>query len=162
MQGSFFLVSFFVRSEGRFFVPTCPGPVTPSAAAVKDGRCSADLTNSAPDRPRLDGGEHGVTLGVVGGGAITSPCPLQRTRCRGRWNKARLPSATLDSRACNSRQSKRLPKQNPTSIIAPLGRLVSSRLTAVSSRLSRYKMIRGELDATLSRPRYGRCGGHSE
>ena len=24
------------------------------------------------------------------------------------------------------------------------------------------EMIRGELDATLSRPRYGRCAGHSE
>src|SRR6202043_2000715 len=35
---SIFLGRFFVRSEGRFFVPTCPWPVTPRAGAVKDGR----------------------------------------------------------------------------------------------------------------------------
>jgi hypothetical protein len=59
-------VRFFVRSKDRFFVPTCPSSGTPSAAAVKDGRRSEIDTNSALDRPRLDGGEHGVTLLVVG------------------------------------------------------------------------------------------------
>ena len=70
------LVSFFVRSEGRFFVPTCLGEVTPRADAVKDGRRSAGLTSSALDRPRLDGGEHGVTLVVVGTCAISIPWVL--------------------------------------------------------------------------------------
>jgi hypothetical protein len=60
------LFSFFVRPEGRFFVPTCRARVTPRAAAVKDGRRRADGTNSVVDRPRLDGGEHGVTLHLVG------------------------------------------------------------------------------------------------
>jgi len=32
------LISFFVRREDRFFVPTCPGSMTPRADAVKDGR----------------------------------------------------------------------------------------------------------------------------
>ena len=59
-------VRFFVRSKDRFSVPTCPRSETPSAAAVKDGRRSEIDTNSALDRPRLDGGEHGVTLLVVG------------------------------------------------------------------------------------------------
>src|SRR5258707_12007915 len=57
---SIFLVRFFVRSEGRFFVPTCPWPVTPRAGAVKDGRRGSPSPNSALARPRLDGGEHGV------------------------------------------------------------------------------------------------------
>ena len=71
-SGLFFLVSLFVRSEGRFFVPTCPAPVTPSAVAVKDGRRRADAPSSGVARPRLDGGEHGVTLGVVGTAAMRS------------------------------------------------------------------------------------------
>src|SRR5260221_14630557 len=70
---SIFLVRFFVRSEGRFFVPTCPWPVTPRAGAVKDGRRGSPSPNSALARPRLDGGEHGVTLGVVGTCTISSP-----------------------------------------------------------------------------------------
>ena len=36
------LFSFFVRPQDRFFVPTCRGAVTPSAAAVKDGRRSVE------------------------------------------------------------------------------------------------------------------------
>jgi hypothetical protein len=55
-------------------VPTCPGRVTPRAAAVKDGRRCVDATCSAVSRPGLDGGEHGVTLGVAGAKAISSSC----------------------------------------------------------------------------------------
>jgi hypothetical protein len=64
------LVSFFVRPEGCFFVPTCDGPVTPRAAAVKDGRRRAGSTYCVVARPRLDGGEHGVTLILVGTATI--------------------------------------------------------------------------------------------
>src|ERR1700674_1181173 len=63
---SCFAVGFFVRPGDRFFVPTCPGPVTPRADAVKDGRRGAGVTSSTLARPRLDGGEHGVTLAGVG------------------------------------------------------------------------------------------------
>jgi hypothetical protein len=59
-------VRFFVRSKDRFSVPTCKGSGTPRAAAVKDGRCRVGDARSAVSRPRLDGGEHGVTLLVVG------------------------------------------------------------------------------------------------
>src|SRR5438445_11193077 len=45
--------------RGRFSVPTCRGPVTPSAAAVKDGPLGPP---PAAARSVLDGGEHGVTL----------------------------------------------------------------------------------------------------
>jgi hypothetical protein len=58
------------RSEGRFFVPTCHGRVTPRAAAVKDGR----RPPPAAARSVLDGGEHGVTLEVVGADPICSSC----------------------------------------------------------------------------------------
>src|SRR5271166_5938033 len=61
-----FLGSFLVRSEGRFFAPTCLGSVTPRADAVKDGRRSKRAAGSGVGRPRLDGGEHGVTLREVG------------------------------------------------------------------------------------------------
>src|SRR5258706_8739476 len=57
-------------------VPTCIGPVTPRAAAVKDGRRAALSTSSVLDRPRLDGGEHGVTLAQVGTADISSPRAL--------------------------------------------------------------------------------------
>ena len=63
---SFFSVSFFVRPEGRFFVPTRAGAGTPRAAAVKAGRRDTLAANSAATRPRLDGGEHGVRLPAVG------------------------------------------------------------------------------------------------
>src|SRR6202043_2577429 len=71
---SIFLVRFFVRSEGRFFVPTCPWPVTPGADSVKEGRRGLPSPSSALARPRLDGGEPGVTLGVVGTCTISCPC----------------------------------------------------------------------------------------
>src|SRR5436190_22842784 len=65
--------SFFVRPEGRFFVPTCLCSVTPRAAAVKDGPLGPP-----PEAARsvLDGGEHGVTLAGVGTAAISVPCAL--------------------------------------------------------------------------------------
>src|ERR1700676_4160688 len=71
-----FLVRFFVRLQDRFFVPTCPGPVTPRAAAVKDGRRCGRAAGSGAARPRLDGGEHGVTLAGVGTAAISVPWAL--------------------------------------------------------------------------------------
>src|ERR1700688_519049 len=69
-----FLAGFFVRSEGRFFVPTCPLAVTPRADALRAGGRVVVFASSSFARPRLDGGEHGVTLGVVGTCAISSPC----------------------------------------------------------------------------------------
>jgi hypothetical protein len=56
------LVPFLGSTESRFFVPTCHGSMTPRADAVKDGRRAGGSTSSAVARPRLDGGEHGVTL----------------------------------------------------------------------------------------------------
>src|ERR1700680_3593007 len=60
--GRRFLDQFLCSTEGRFFVPTCISPVTPRADAVKDGR------RPPPEAARsvLDGGEHGVTLALVG------------------------------------------------------------------------------------------------
>jgi hypothetical protein len=58
---------------GRFFVPTCLGSGTPRADAVKDGRRCEGEADSAVARPRLDGGEHGVTLQVVGTAVISTP-----------------------------------------------------------------------------------------
>src|ERR1700730_13190088 len=55
----FGLVSFFVRPDGRFSVPTCPGPGKPRADAVKDGPFGPP---PGAARSVLDGGEHGVTL----------------------------------------------------------------------------------------------------
>src|SRR5215471_6850209 len=75
-MGSFFLVSFLVRPGGRFFVPTCLGRVTPRAAAVKDGRRCGRAAGFGAARPRLDGGEHGVTLAGVGTAAIGVACAL--------------------------------------------------------------------------------------
>jgi len=56
------LVPFLGSTESRFFVPTSHGSMTPRADAVKDGRRAGGSTSSAVARPRLDGGEHGVTL----------------------------------------------------------------------------------------------------
>ena len=67
------LVSFLVRPQDRFFVPTCAGAMTPRADAVKAGRRSVDVANAGLDRPRLDGAEHGVMLGRVGTAATGSP-----------------------------------------------------------------------------------------
>jgi hypothetical protein len=40
--------------------------MTPRADAVKDGRRTTRDPTSALDRPRLDGGEHGVMLSAIG------------------------------------------------------------------------------------------------
>jgi hypothetical protein len=50
------------------------GSVTPRADAVKDGRRSERAAGRGIGRPRLDGGEHGVTLRVVGPVTISTPC----------------------------------------------------------------------------------------
>jgi hypothetical protein len=71
-----FLVSFFVRPGGRFFGPTCACSQTARAAAVKAGRRCAAAASSAFARPRLDGGEHGVTLRAVGTSATGSSIRL--------------------------------------------------------------------------------------
>jgi hypothetical protein len=73
-----FLFSFFVRPQDRFFVPTCRGAVTPGAAAVKAGRRSVERANAGLGRPRLDGGEHGVTLGRVGTATVARCGARQR------------------------------------------------------------------------------------
>ena len=65
-------VSFFVRPESRFFVPTCSAPVTPRTDAVKAGRRSCASRRSYIASPRLDGGEHGVTLASVGAATWTT------------------------------------------------------------------------------------------
>src|SRR5262245_58608074 len=67
------LVGFLVRPRDRFFVPTCSASGTPRADAVKAGRRSGASTNSGIASPRLDGGEHGVTLRAIGTSAISSP-----------------------------------------------------------------------------------------
>ena len=67
------LLSFLVRPQDRFFVPTCAGAMTPRAGAFKAGRRSVDAANAGLDRPRLDDAEHGVMLGRVGTAAIASP-----------------------------------------------------------------------------------------
>ena len=53
--------------------------MTPRTAAVKDGRRSAGSAISAVARPRLDGGEHGVTLGGVGAGTVDSGGEARQT-----------------------------------------------------------------------------------
>ena len=60
------LVSFFVRSEDRFFVPTRGGSGTPRAAAVEAGRRYALAAISAVAKPRLDDGEHDIRLRLIG------------------------------------------------------------------------------------------------
>ena len=56
------LISFFVRPREPFLRPDLPCPLTPRADGVKTGRHSSRAANRAVDRPRLDGGEHGVIL----------------------------------------------------------------------------------------------------
>ena len=46
--------------------------MTPRAGAVKAGRRSVSDANAGPDRPRLDGAEHGVMLGRVGTAAAAT------------------------------------------------------------------------------------------
>src|SRR5580704_10746864 len=69
------LDQFLCSIEGRFFVPTCISPVTPRAAAVKDGPLGPP-----PEAARsvLDGGEHGVTLARVGTTANLAGARTQR------------------------------------------------------------------------------------
>jgi hypothetical protein len=57
-----FPVSFFVRPQDRFFVPTCSAPGTPAADAVKAGRRCGMAASSIVSSPRLDGGEHGEAV----------------------------------------------------------------------------------------------------
>src|SRR2546430_1779342 len=59
-------VSFFVRSESRFFVPTRASPMSSRAGAVKVGRRTNLVACSALARPYLDSFEHDGTLGAVG------------------------------------------------------------------------------------------------
>src|SRR4029079_3638940 len=49
---------------GTFSSPPPAVQTTWRADAVKDGRRSADAPHAAVARPRLDGGEHGVTLTI--------------------------------------------------------------------------------------------------
>jgi len=62
----FSFVSFFVRSESRFFVPTRTSLALARAEAVKVGRRTNFTTGSAVARPHLDSFEHDGTLGAVG------------------------------------------------------------------------------------------------
>jgi hypothetical protein len=64
-------VSLFDPTD-RLSVPTCLGLVTPRAAAVKDGPLGPPPEEA---RSVLEGGEHGVTLAVVGTAVISSNCP---------------------------------------------------------------------------------------
>ena len=59
-------ISFFVRSESRFFVPTRASPRSSRAEAVKVGRRTNLVACSALARPYLDSFEHDGTLGAVG------------------------------------------------------------------------------------------------
>ena len=59
-------ISFFVRSESRFFVPTRAWPMSSRAEAVKVGRCADLAACSALARSYLDSSEHDDTLGAVG------------------------------------------------------------------------------------------------
>jgi len=59
-------VSFFVRSESRFFVPTRTSFVLARAEAVKVGRRTNLTTGSAVARPHLDSFEHDGSLGAIG------------------------------------------------------------------------------------------------
>lgn len=62
----FSFVSFFVRSESRFFVPTRTSPALACAEAVKVGRRTNHTTGSAVARPHLDSFEHDGTVGAIG------------------------------------------------------------------------------------------------
>jgi hypothetical protein len=59
-------VSFFVRSESRFFVPTRTSLALARAEAVRVGRRTNLTTGSAVARPHLDSFEHDGTLGAIG------------------------------------------------------------------------------------------------
>ena len=59
---------YLCSTPGPYLRPDLPCPVTPRAAAVKDGPLGPPLEAA---RSVLDGGEHGVTLAVVGTAAIS-------------------------------------------------------------------------------------------
>lgn len=59
-------MTFLGSTEAPFLRPDLPSKTTSRADAVKDGRRFVDAKHSAVARPRLDGGEHGVILPVVG------------------------------------------------------------------------------------------------
>jgi hypothetical protein len=59
-------VSFFVRSQARFFVPTRGSLTSSRAGAVKVGRRANLAACSEIARPYLDSFEHDGTLGAVG------------------------------------------------------------------------------------------------
>src|SRR5260370_32994157 len=59
-------VSFLVRSESRFFVPTRTSLALARAEAVKLGRRANLTTGFAVARPHLDSFEHDGTLGAIG------------------------------------------------------------------------------------------------
>ena len=62
----FSFVSFFVRSESRFFVPTRTSLALARAEAVKVGRHANLAACSELTRPYLDSSEHDGTLGAIG------------------------------------------------------------------------------------------------
>ncbi len=62
----FSIVSFFVRSESRLFVPARTSLALARAEAVKVGRRTNLATSSAVARPHLDSFEHDGTLGAIG------------------------------------------------------------------------------------------------
>jgi hypothetical protein len=57
----FFFASFFVRSEGRFFVPIRTSLESARAGAVKVGRRANLAAYSTLSRPHLDSSEHDGT-----------------------------------------------------------------------------------------------------
>src|SRR6266536_1629900 len=61
-----FLLHRFLRSHGRFFVPTRPLLTAARAGAVEVGLRTNLSACSALARPYLDGSEHDVTLDAIG------------------------------------------------------------------------------------------------
>jgi hypothetical protein len=59
-------VSFFVRSQSRFFVPNRGSLTSSRAGAVKVGRRADLAACSELARPCLDSFEHGDMLGAIG------------------------------------------------------------------------------------------------
>ena len=65
-EPALFLVSFFVRPQGRFFVPTCLAPWTARAAVVKAGRHFALNTRAALPGHALTASARKFTIRIVG------------------------------------------------------------------------------------------------
>ncbi len=116
------LVPFLGSTESRFFVPTCHGSMTPRANAVKDGRRAGGSTSSAVARPRLDGGEHGVTLRWSGPRHTHSffNLSVRESLCSGSvdkpWFKARQSEASLPSWRAGSTRTTTLYSVDPRGI----------------------------------------------